>query len=155
MGIEAQFTRSDVEKRFGAFLDEIEKQQIRQLQKLGEMCVTHARNIAPDNNGFNDQTGNLRSSIGYMVFHNGTAIHSVYDQVKSGSDGVKAGESLAQKVGSENPQGVCLVVTAGMNYALYVEAKGRDVISSAEHLAERELPRMLEKLIDNIKRAAE
>lgn len=155
MGIEPQFTRSDVEKRFKAFLDEVEKMQIEILQELGEKCVTHARNIAPDNNGFNDQTGNLRSSIGYMVFHNGTAIHSFYEQVKDGSVGVEAGEALAQKIGSENPQGICLVVTAGMNYALYVEAKGRDVLSSAEHLAERELPRMLEELIKDIKRATE
>ena len=42
-----------------------------------------------------------------------------------------------------------------MNYAAYVEAKGKNVLTSAEHLAERELPRMLEKLISNIKRAAE
>lgn len=42
-----------------------------------------------------------------------------------------------------------------MNYALYVESRGRDVIASAEQLAERELPRMLEKLVDNIKKAAE
>ena len=48
-----------------------------------------------------------------------------------------------------------LVVVAGMNYAAYVEAKGYNVLSSAEHLAERELPRMLDKLITNIKRAAE
>ena len=154
MGIEPQFTRADVEKRFGAFLDEIEKQQIRRLQKLGEMCVTHARSV-PAERGFNDQTGNLRSSIGYMVFLNGVAVHSAFEQVKSGSVGVKAGEALAQKVGQDHPQGVCLVVTAGMDYALYVESKGKDVITSAEHLAERELPRMLEKLIDNIKRAAE
>lgn len=153
MGIESQFTRSDVEKRFGAFLDEIEKQQIRRLQKLGEMCVTHARNI-PASQGFQDQTGNLRSSIGYMVFKDGVAVHTAYEQILGGSDGARKGEALAKKVG-ETSTGICLVVTAGMNYALYVEAKGRDVISSAEHLAERELPRMLEKLIDNIKRAAE
>ena len=58
------------------------------------------------------------------------------------------------KVGKET-KGVALVVVAGMNYAAYVEARGKNVLSSAEHLAERELPRMLEKLITNIKRAAE
>ena len=51
---------------------------------------------------------------------------------------------------------MCLiVVVAGMNYAAYVEAKGYNVLASAEHLAERELPRMLEKLISSVKRAAE
>jgi hypothetical protein len=72
----------------------------------------------------------------------------------SGATGVKAGQSLARKVGSETT-GVCLVVTAGMNYAVHVESKGRDVITSAEQLAKRELPKMLAKLVENIKRAAE
>ena len=38
-----------------------------------------------------------------------------------------------------------------------LEAKFRkeDVLTSAEHLAEKELPKMLEKLIDNIKKAGE
>ena len=148
MDITPNFTRSDVQKRFDAFLAEIQKKQIERLQKLGEMCVTHARSV-PKEQGFEDQTGNLRSSIGYMVFVDGVAIHSFYDQVKEGSTGMKAGETLAKKIGDEQ-QGVCLVVTAGMNYALYLEAKGRDVLTSAEHLAERELPRMLEKLIANI-----
>ena len=144
---------TDVQKRFDAFLAEIEKAQIEALQELGEMCVTHARSV-PKEQGFEDQTGNLRSSIGYMVFVDGVAIHSFYEQVKEGAAGVKAGEELAKKIGEEQ-KGVCLVVTAGMNYAMYLEAKGRDVLTSAEHLAERELPRMLEELVIDIKRGAE
>jgi hypothetical protein len=153
MGITPNFTRGDVQKRYDAFLDQIVKQQIKRVQMLGEMCVNHARSI-PKEQGFEDQTGNLRSSIGYMVFVDGVAIHSFYNQVKEGSTGVKAGEALAKKIGQDQ-RGVCLVVTAGMNYALYLEAKGRDVLTGAEHVAERELPRMLEKLVANIQRAAE
>jgi hypothetical protein len=152
MAITPQFTRAGVQKRFDAFLAEIQKLQVEALQELGEKCVVHARNI-PAEQGFHDQTGNLRSSIGYMVFVEGVAVHSLYDQVKEGATGVKAGETLAKKVGENHPQGVCLVVTAGMNYALYLEAKGRDVLTSAEHLAERELPRMLEELVTDINRA--
>ncbi len=154
MGIEAKFTRSDVKKAYDNFVDGIKRQQINRLQMLGEMCVNHARNV-PMEQGFQDQTGNLRSSIGYMVFVDGVAVHSMFEQRKEGAQGVKAGEALAQRVGERNPQGVCLVVTAGMNYALYVESKGHDVITTAEHLAQRELPRMLEKLVSQIKDSAE
>lgn len=146
MGIEVNFSRSDVKRAFDNFLDGIERAQIRQLQKLGEMCLNEARLKG----NYQDQTGNLRSSIGYTIFKDGTAIHSVYSQIKDGIEGVKSGEELAQKIGQDQP-GVCLVVTAGMNYALYVESKGYNVLSSAEHLAERELPRMLEKLVSKIK----
>ena len=153
MGIEAQFTKEDVQERFDAFLGQIQEKQINALLYLGEKCVAHARSI-PKEQGFEDQTGNLRSSIGYAVFVDGVAIHSFYNEVNGGAIGAKAGQELSVKIG-ERTNGVCLVVTAGMNYALYVESRGRDVIASAEQLAERELPRMLEKLVDNIKKAAE
>ena len=149
MGVEAQFTTEVVRERFEAFLQEIVRQQVEALQQLGEMCVAHARSI-PKEQGFEDQTGNLRSSIGYVVFVDGVAVHSLYEEVKGGSIGAKTGEALAHKVG-QGTQGVCLVVTAGMNYALHVESRGRDVIASAEQLAERELSRMIEQLISDIK----
>lgn len=151
MGIEAQFTRDDIQKRFDDFLQEVQNQQIEALQYLGEKCVAHARSI-PKEQGFEDQTGNLRSSIGYAVFVDGVAVHSFYEEVKGATIGAKAGQELAEKVGGQT-KGVCLVVTAGMNYAIYVESKGRDVIASAEQMAERELPRMLEALVSDIKRA--
>lgn len=163
MGVTSNFSREELEKRFKAFLDEVEAMQIEILQELGEMCVTHARTL-PASIGFNDQTGNLRSSIGYAIFKDGVAIHSLYEKVDGtnadgkpldGSHGVVVGAALAQSVADENPQGIMLVVTAGMNYALHVESKGRDVLTSAELLAERELPRMLDELVSNIKSAVE
>ena len=153
MGIEASFSIEDVRGRFNDFLEEVQNMQIEIAQELGEMCVTHARSI-PFEQGFQDQTGNLRSSIGYTVFVDGIAIHSVYNEVKGGTIGVAKGKELAAKVG-ERTKGVCLVVTAGMNYALHVESRGRDVIASAEQMAERELPRMLAELSRNIKQASE
>lgn len=155
MAIKANFTKEDVKKRFDAFLDMVEQKQIARLQRLGEMCLTEARN----NKGYMMQTGALTSSTGYQVFVDGVAIHSQFDAASSAESeaaarGIKSGQTIAEKVGKET-KGVALVVVAGMNYAAYVEAKGYNVLSSAEHLAERELPRMLEKLITNIKRAAE
>ena len=155
MGIKANFTREDVRKRFDAFLNEIEKKQIARLQRLGEMCLVEART----NKGYMMQTGALLSSTGYEVFVDGVAIHSQFDaasgaESNAAETGIKSGQSIAESIG-KGTKGIALVVVAGMNYAAYVEAKGYNVLSSAEHLAERELPRMLEKLISNIKRAAE
>lgn len=155
MGIKANFTKDDVRKRFDAFLDMVEQKQIARLQRLGEMCLIEARS----NKGYMMQTGALLSSTGYEVFVDGVAIHSQFDaasgaESEAASRGVQTGKSIAEKIGKET-KGVALVVVAGMNYAAYVEARGYNVLSSAEHLAERELPRMLEKLITNIKRAAE
>lgn len=155
MAIKPNFTKDDVRKRFDAFLNEIEKKQIARLQRLGEMCLVEART----NKGYMMQTGALLSSTGYEVFVDGVAIHSQFDaasgaESNAAETGIKSGQSIAETIG-KGTKGIALVVVAGMNYAAYVEAKGYNVLSSAEHLAERELPRLLEKLISNIKRAAE
>ncbi len=149
MALKANFTQEDVRKRFDAFLKAIDSRIIKRLQFLGEKCVTHAKSIPPDK-GFKDQTGNLRSSIGYMVFRDGVAVHEGYE----GTDaGMRKGRDIATKVGSQNKSPYCLVVTAGMDYAVYVESRGRDVLTSAEILARKELPRMLEQLKVNINKA--
>lgn len=155
MGVTANFTKADVKKRIDAILDEIERKQIARLQRLGKMCLIEARN----NKGYMMQTGALLSSTGYQVFVDGVAIHSQFDaascaESEAAARGIKTGQTIAEQIGKET-KGVALVVVAGMNYAAYVEARGYNVLTSAEHLAERELPKMLEKLITNIKRAAE
>lgn len=150
MGIKAQFTQEQLKRRFDAFLEMVRKKQIARLQKLGEMCLIEARN----NKSYMMQTGALLSSTGYTIFVDGIALHSQFDaasgaESNAAQNGIKAGQALAEKVG-KNTKGVTLVVVAGMNYAAYVEAKGYNVLSSAEHLAQRELPRMLEKLVQTI-----
>jgi hypothetical protein len=154
MALTPKFTENDVKARFNKVLEVIVKRQVARLQELGEMCVTRAREI-PAEVGFTDQTGNLRSSIGYMVFVNGVAVHNNYVQTLTGTEGMKNGKMLAEKIGSKFKNGVCLVVTAGMNYAIYLESKGRDVLTSAELLAKKELPRMVAELKSNINKAAQ
>lgn len=155
MGITSSFNRDEVKQRFDAFLDEIEKLQIEMMQELGEKCVTEMRL----HKTYMMQTGALLSSSGYSVYKDGVAIHTAFEaasgaQNEAAAKGMKNGQSLADNVGKET-KGISLVVVAGMNYAVYVESKGYNVISSAEHLAQRELPRMLSELISNVKAAVE
>jgi len=153
MAIKPNFTQADVQKRFNKFLEVVERRQIDRLKMLGEMCITRAREI-PASIGFTDQTGNLRSSIGYTIFNDGVAIHESFEQVKEGAEGVATGRMIAEKIGDRyQGKGLVLVVVAGMNYAIYLEAKGRDVLTSAEQLAQQELPRMLSELVSNINKA--
>ena len=115
------------------------------------------RNVPPEK-GFLNHSGNLRSSMGYMVFVDGVAVHSsTFEKVPSVNNppegteynGSETGKNLCESIGKDT-EGVALVCVAGMNYALYVESKGRDVLSGAENLAKEELPKMLEQLINNI-----
>lgn len=156
MGIKAKFTKDDVKQRFDRFLAVVEKRQIQRLQMLGEECVTHARMIPPER-GFTDRTGNLRSSIGYVIFRDGQAIHDNYKQVNGPEGGnaanaISQAKAVAERASKRHPSGFCLVVTAGMQYAVYVESKGRDVLTSAEHLAMQKLPKMVQELVENIRK---
>lgn len=116
---------------------------IRRLAYMGEKCVKQAREFG----SYKDQTGNLRSSIGYAIVKDGQVVlGGGFTRTKKGSGGVKEGQKVAEDIISQFPRGIVLIVVAGMNYAAYVEAKGYDVLTSSEMLAEREVPKMLEKL---------
>ena len=97
---------------------------------VGEQCIIEARN----NGDYTDQTGNLRSSIGYAVVWNGKVVkRDCIDKIKIGEEGVSQGEKyLSDRIRKASKKGIVLIVTAGMNYAEYVEAKGYNVLSSAE-----------------------
>lgn len=121
---------------------------IRSLSYLGEQCVSRVRDRGGDES-WHDQTGNLRSSVGYVTAHNGKIMQcSDFKQVKQGSEGVKEGKDLAEELAKRFSGGrYALVVVAGMNYAELVEAMdNKDVLASTELWAKDQLPKMLEKL---------
>ena len=151
MGLTAKF-KGDIDATFRLFLDEVERQIIESLCRIGEEAVTHAKLIPPER-GFTDRTGNLRSSIGYVVCKDGQPINIAFEAVKGGHVGVNTGQRLALNIAKQHAEGYTLIVVAGMNYAVYVESKGRDVLTSSETEAGKLLERELKNLIQNIKDA--
>lgn len=116
---------------------------IRNFSYVGEQVLNAARST----NSYKDQTGNLRSSLGYVVAVDGkVADISSFAVVKNGQEGSKTGADYARKLARKYPKGIVLIVCAGMNYAAYVSAKGYDVEDSAELLADRLVPQMLRQL---------
>ena len=157
MGIVAKYSNSDIESFLDQFTDAVVDSIVQALGKLGTKCVNYARKI-PDpehgGNGFKDQTGNLRSSIGFKIFVGRNAIVENYKVKRKGSEGMEKGRALADSVGAGNSDNqVMLVVTAGMEYAIHLESLyKRDVIASAELLAEQEWPKMKQKIDAMVKR---
>lgn len=125
----------------------IKRLTIRALSELGEQCVTKIRDRAGDKSWY-DQTGNLRSSVGYVIAHNKNIIqYSTFNQVNQGSEGVKTGKDLAKELAKRYSNNYVLIVVAGMNYAEFVEAMdNKDVLASTELWAREQVPLMLEKL---------
>lgn len=151
MGISANFNINDIDATFKALLAEVDRQLIESLTRVGEEAVKLAKMIPPER-GFKDRTGNLRSSIGYVVLVDGKPVNVAFAAVKGGHAGVNEGQRLALQVGSKT-EGYALVVVAGMNYAVHVESKGRDVLTSAEKFAEKEVAKHLADLVTDIKNA--
>ena len=122
---------------------------IRKFQQVGEECSNQAKSL---NIGtFTDRTGNLRSSIGYIIVKDGE-LYSVGDfrSIKNGAKGSSEGVEYAKSLISKFPRGIALVVVAGMNYAGYVEAKSLDVITGQELYSSRRLKELLTELTKNI-----
>lgn len=120
---------------------------IYRLKYIGERCVNAARISEHKGKDYLDQTGNLRSSTGYVIVVDGQiAGESSFEVVKDGRQGSVDGRMLAERLAGEYPTGIVLIVVAGMKYAIYVADRGYDVLDSAEDLARREIPKMLEKL---------
>lgn len=138
---------SEVHETLMREAERVERLTIRALSKLGEQCVTKIRNRAGDKSWY-DQTGNLRSSVGYVIAHNKNIIqYSTFNQVKQGSEGVKTGKDLAKELAKRYSNNYVLIVVAGMNYAEFVEAMdNKDVLASTELWAREQVPLMLEKL---------
>lgn len=147
MGIRMTTPFNEVQAAIRAEKERAEMLTIRALAYLGDMCVIEARNRSQEESWI-DQTGNLRSSIGYVISHNGKIVQiSDFKQVKNGSEGKQTGMDLAKELVQQYTNDYVLVVVAGMNYAEYVEAMNNKVVlASAELFARKELPVMMEKL---------
>ena len=137
----------------------IENVIIRRLLRVGEEVVNHARNlpspsadgmqqpIPPHQPNYIDWTGNLRSSIGYVLAVDGQIITtSSFSPINGGDEGANDGKAFAESLVQKFPSGIALIVVAGMNYAKYVTARGYDVIDSAELQAQQLIPQMLSQL---------
>ena len=140
----------DVENKMLEYARRVEQAQLFQMFTLGEMCVNHARSV-PASQGFNDQTGNLRSSMGYIVFNHGVIAKQNFKQVLKGNEGQLEGKKLALEIGQQYRDKIVLVVVAGMNYAVAVESRGKDVLTSAELLAKQQFPILMNKLKNRLK----
>ena len=145
--ITPQFNSNDIERILREKIEKYHQKVIRILKYVGEMCINEAR----EHGSYQDQTGNLRSSIGYVVLQDGKPIEKggfapTERGREKGKNGQKEGETFINKVISQYPKGFVLVVVAGMKYASYVEARNYNVLSSAELLAEKEVPKLLKAL---------
>ena len=133
----------DVDEMMAVAVSQIEQAVIYRFAEIGEKCVNEARK----KHSYTDRTGNLTSSIGYVIAVDGQVIRQGgFERFKDGDDGVKSGPGLASEIATQTSKGIALIVVAGMNYARYVADRGKNVLQSAELLQEKLVDRLVRQL---------
>ena len=148
-GMTPLFSQQDLGNWLDIFQEKAKDKLILVLVRAGEYFVQ----IARKNGKYVDRTGNLRSSIGYVIVSNGDIVEEDFQvSVKVGSDketGKREAEKLAKQVAEIYNDGLVLIGVAGMEYAVYVEAiEGKEVISGAYIQTEQFLREAINKVFD-------
>lgn len=141
--ITPKFTVTDIRKvilqRKQIILDAV----TNRLQRIGEQFVNDAR----ENGSYQDRTGNLRSSIGYVILYNGKQLLRDFDGTK---DGVRFAKKAIADISKKYPTGFILIVVAGAQYAYSVESKGYEVLSMSGIAAAERLKASMKQLQQSI-----
>lgn len=119
--------------------------------EAGESIVEKVRSGEISN--WHDITGNLRSSIGYAVCRKGRIIKiSEFEQVLSGADGASKGRELCGTLASMySNYDFALIIVAGEEYAVYVEAvENRVVLAGGELMLKQNITGMLQNRIRKV-----
>lgn len=125
------------------------------LNSVGLHCLAYAR----DNGLYTDRTGNLRSSVGYIIYYKGDVLeingfdaneNEAEPSLKDGVTGSTSGKDLALSLGDELKHDYTLVFVAGMFYAEYVEKKGYDVLIGTQIEAEVFAQQLFNKLNERL-----
>lgn len=132
MPIKSDFNFEDILKNQDAFVQMVEQT----LFDILDRTLIEITNLAKNTNTYTDRTKNLRSSIGYVIYRDGVFVKSNFSSDGSGAEGT--GESgttkglrEANEAAKNFTDGYVCVLVAGMDYAVYVESKGYDVVSGS------------------------
>lgn len=153
MGVRLVTPLSEVNMFLIQSLRIIHEEVKRALRHLGEKSVIKVRGRSGEESWF-DQTGNLRSSVGYALYERGRKeFESSFRIVKKGAEGSEEGRKMVEELAHEYSNTYALVVVAGMNYAEYVEAmENKDVLASAELFARGKVNEYLNKALQRAER---
>lgn len=115
---------------------------------VGGKAVTHAKSYG----SFTDRTGNLRSSIGYVLAKDGDIIdvggfESVSGPEGNNGEGIIEGKRYAEEIGNSSGAGYTLIIVAGMDYAEYVESKGYNVLTETGSYLENQINDVIDRIL--------
>lgn len=152
MALVPRFSAKEFEEMCHRKIEDVEDEILRIYQYVGYNAVNTARKMG----SYQNITGNLRSSTGWLVAKDGRIIKSSFAPALGAMNkkvskhvpltGPEEAESYAKTILDNHPYGLVLIVVAGMEYAAAVESKGYDVLTSAEQIANQQLDNFFNQL---------
>lgn len=146
------FSSTDYDRWISIFQERANEKMSTLLKAAGEKFVKLAR----ESGNYKDQTGNLRSSIGYVIVQDGSVIMTNFQKSGSGTEGEKGVENggrIANEIASTYTNGSVLIGVAGMTYALAVEALGGiDVVAGPSIQTEQWLKKAIQSTFKKAKK---
>ncbi len=112
---------------------EIENQTIQHLSKILHRAIELVRTKML-NTAYQDHTGNLNSSTGFIIYKDGKVVHKDFRESDIGTDkvtGLKEGLNIALNELRES-KGWGVVLVSGMEYASWVESRGFEVLRGTQ-----------------------
>lgn len=135
MGVSSNINIDEIMRGIGNAADALVDDIVTTMEIACIEVVRQARMV----NTYTDQTGNLRSSIGYSVYKDGMLVTEGYEahpKREDGKDGVSSARLFTEEIHRNYEGRTCAIIVAGMDYAVYVESRGFDVITgSAKNFA--------------------
>lgn len=119
------------------FLAEVRKEAIAEIIDDVRFIANGCYEEAIRRKQYADKSGRLSASIGWAVCYDGKVVHSggFTGNGRKASAGQSAGREAVQEL-ARGSKGIRLILVAGAPYATQVEARGFDVTTSGELLAE-------------------
>ncbi|AZA91130.1 Uncharacterised protein [Chryseobacterium nakagawai] len=156
MGIEPRFNMNQINSYLQERINTLDELMIRNLNYLGVECVNLAKNL----DTYQVQTGNLKNSIGYIIVKHGNILNSVFEVKERGpkydsneTPGEVVGENFAKEIAIRYPQGYCLIVVAGMEYASYVEdVHKQPVLQPSQVLAKTRINQIAQSIVNTMRK---
>ena len=140
--LQLDMTPSEIENMMRHQEEEIDRQTLESFKRVLERALFLQRAKMRSNGGYNDDTGQLRSSTGGIIYKDGKILHEDFKLAPYGTDKQPGLEEGRQKALAElrESQGWGITIVAGKDYASWVESRhGLSVITDASKEIEKTL----------------
>lgn len=113
-----------------------------------EALIAELQNHAKLNAGYQDQTSNLKSSIGGVLLKDGQPVsYATFVKEGTADTGDAIGEEFLNEMVKKVGSGFVILMVAGMEYATYVENQhGLNVLKATELKMQTDLVKIIKKL---------